>query len=140
MQEQETAVEMGLKEMLAEAVDALMLHRSYQQGAIDSCVVAGLTDPTAERRKLDAIKAALAYFERLAEHEVVRVPCEDDDGRLESVGFHIAGRFPDFSTDCSAGGNGKWYILGAQHEPIERRAMLHLAAALECRKRNGGMG
>ena len=70
MQEQETAVEMGLKEMLAEAVDALMLHRSYQQRAIDSCVVAGLTGPTAERRKLDAIKAALAYFERLAEHEV----------------------------------------------------------------------
>jgi hypothetical protein len=112
----------------AVAAEALRLHSSYQQRAIDACVVAGTTDPASERETLGEIKAALAVFERLA---AVDVTLSEQDGIVEPRVFVEARSGPRFY------GVSLLHVWQDEdHSQAEVEAVVHIIAALECRRRN----
>jgi hypothetical protein len=116
MQEQETAVGLGLKEMLAEAVAGI------------SCMIGEHETNTDD---MASSKAALSYFERLAALEV----------QVQAQGYPVEPRF--FAevwktTQPTAYGASLLHVWQPEdHDQAEVEAVAHLAAAIECRRRNG---
>lgn len=118
--------------VFAVAADALRLHRDCLQRAIDKCVVAGLIDPAAERRKLGAIKKSLVVLEQWSSiAETIAANC--DEGGEYVAFFDAEPRHIIATPDASRSYGLKWSIDGETPEDAEKAALLDLAAVLRCR-------